>query len=720
MEDVVKDMGQPPLLSERTGFVVQLLSKSAIKVKANTTYEEIGCVGFQPEFNRLEAVVYIKQPIGYNGNICSSGSIEYVRFFISLNGGSTWQDQGVAKFTAYNIPEAAKKRLEYAVTLKISPKKKFCFNHNVVLARAILSWNLEPPANDPNFMPPWGNVHDTHIQIDPIRLIPIGEMIAEAKLKLPEQIAQVVDMSKLVQVAPKKSLTIAELHSIYKDKKVEPHRFGFKMAQKMISDPEFAAGLVAGIKGDIPQLKLDWSAILKALSEPDGNTIYEELECVGLNPNSSELIATFRIKRSSGYSGGPCTNGSTEYVTFWGDFDMDGTFEQCLGTTNVTVYDFDDIPDKGLEYSVFLPVNLNQYRQSCQKGPKVARIRAILSWNKPHSCSKPKEPPFWGNAEDTVILIPPGPKVEPADFSPYIYTLCSVNVCTIDQSTGQATGDRPFGGNIWITGEFPNGPAITVPDRFKYKVSVRPLDQPGTWQPLTNSFWITYTEGSVFGPTTTDNILQEVDSDGYYTYREYGTPITGNWRRITGPDRALALWCTSSSYTGRWEIKIEGLDTLTGLTYDAGIQVCSKGYRQNVIVKLDQVPPSVVLAITEYERPGEPGRKPASKCDKFRLGDIIYGKYDVSDEHFRKLTLSILPVDYANGVQVDPASRTYYLPDLVSTNGESGEWKIVTTNMKPCGFIVLLEAWDRTIENCDADGWYSRTSVGFCLEAQAK
>ena len=33
-------------------------------------YEEIGCVGFQPQLNRLEAVVFVNQPSGYGGDIC--------------------------------------------------------------------------------------------------------------------------------------------------------------------------------------------------------------------------------------------------------------------------------------------------------------------------------------------------------------------------------------------------------------------------------------------------------------------------------------------------------------------------------------------------------------------------------------------------------------------------------------------------------------------------
>lgn len=138
-----------------------------LNIQANTAYEEIGCVGFQPQFNRLEAVVYIKQPSGYGGGICSNGTPEYVRFYISFDNGATWDDLGLTSFTAYDIPEGTQgaKRLEYAVTLHNSPPKKFCFVNNLALVRAILSWNVPPPPNDPDFVPVWGG-HPQHAHPD--------------------------------------------------------------------------------------------------------------------------------------------------------------------------------------------------------------------------------------------------------------------------------------------------------------------------------------------------------------------------------------------------------------------------------------------------------------------------------------------------------------------------------------------------------------------------
>ena len=97
--------------------------KAVLNIQGNTFYEEIGCVGFQPQLNRLEAVVFVKQPSGYGGDICSDGTREYVRFYLSLDNGATWQDQGLTSFVTYDIPKD--QRLEYAVTLPIKPPRKF-------------------------------------------------------------------------------------------------------------------------------------------------------------------------------------------------------------------------------------------------------------------------------------------------------------------------------------------------------------------------------------------------------------------------------------------------------------------------------------------------------------------------------------------------------------------------------------------------------------------
>jgi len=95
------------------------------------------CVGFSPEFSQLEGVVWIKQSGGYDGGICTSGSQEYVSFYLSYDNGVTWLSQGTVNFTVYDI--AGPHPLEYAVRLPIQPEKRFCYNRNQNSDSRILS-----------------------------------------------------------------------------------------------------------------------------------------------------------------------------------------------------------------------------------------------------------------------------------------------------------------------------------------------------------------------------------------------------------------------------------------------------------------------------------------------------------------------------------------------------------------------------------------------------
>ena len=54
-------------------------------IKGNTTFEQMVCVGLNPPYDRLEAVVQIKAANGYGGDICGPGSLEYVRFYVDLS-----------------------------------------------------------------------------------------------------------------------------------------------------------------------------------------------------------------------------------------------------------------------------------------------------------------------------------------------------------------------------------------------------------------------------------------------------------------------------------------------------------------------------------------------------------------------------------------------------------------------------------------------------------
>ena len=45
-----------------------------------------------------------------------------------------------------------------------------------------------------------------------------------------------------------------------------------------------------------------------------GSILWEQLTCVGYNPDTSKLEAVVAIKLPTGYSGGLCTNGSNTWM----------------------------------------------------------------------------------------------------------------------------------------------------------------------------------------------------------------------------------------------------------------------------------------------------------------------------------------------------------------------------------------------------------------------
>src|SRR5271169_1123637 len=187
--------------------------KPVLSIASDTEYEELGCVGFSLQLSRLEATVSIKQSSGYDGGLCTAGSQEYVRFYLSFDGGGTWQDQGAVSFTVYNTPSP--KPLAYSVAQPISVAEAFCFVENLPQVRAILSWNFEPPPATPDFIPVWGNVVDAHIQIPARHFIILDEFLAQAKVQIPADLKATIDLNQAVAASSPTVLNAAEIAAAY-------------------------------------------------------------------------------------------------------------------------------------------------------------------------------------------------------------------------------------------------------------------------------------------------------------------------------------------------------------------------------------------------------------------------------------------------------------------------------------------------------------------------
>lgn len=683
--------------------------KPVKKIIGNTTYEEVTCVGFNPALNLLEATVQIKLPGGYNGTLCTPGSTEYVRFYIDYGDGAGWVDVGLASFNAHdiqNMVDCAKKPdkpLSYVVTLSLDPQRKNCKHPILPKVRSLLSWQTMPPAGQPNWPPIWGNVLDQHIQIKPRDPIfsDVFELLTEEMLKkLPPLIEEVKPFPIPLPDPP--PLALSQLAELYTGKAtartatVEPHRFGFTHINTALKlgNQETIMSAIAEWQG----ANLDWAEAVAALEKTKADVSYEELECLGLEYNLERLVATLRVKKPVGYSGNLCTKGSQEYVAFWADWN--NTCEWTyLDTVTVNVHDIAHIPPDGLVYSAILPVDLNAIRRPCggpNGGPKIGRIRAVLSWNTPPSTTDPDALNHWGNRLDTHVQIRPGAPV-PGD-QPVISIIGGIGIADINVfGNGMTTNTATFafGGSPadpWLLGRAcPFGGLIIVQGPpvlgYKYRLWARKFGDPLTEQIVKNTFHVVNWLG------VGSNITPDPGT-GFATYMD----------TLSNMNQVLAHWIPSGDDLCEIRLELATLaDIVVGTTSWYSIQLDNKSPRRKPAVAPYEPPP--VTCEIHIDSGGD--------CKDFVKGIKIKGHFVARDERFGGFSLTTLPSSMS---PPNPTTSTPSTSETATFAAGGDEWELDTSTMKPCGYVVLLQIWDRTIVN--SVPWqhnYNYYDVGFCL-----
>lgn len=700
-------------------------------MNSNTKYEEIKCIGFYPDRDLLEAIIDVKLPYGYGGNLCSQGSFEYVRFFVDWNGDGDFtddsEDVGIASVNVHDIPDTDKvcldkaKPLSYALRVKIDSKKRICTLPNLVKARAILSWDAPPPAGNPWYRPVWGNVLEKWIQIKPANFL-LKDIIKVADLKQLKIEPAMLDLD--MAISKTKELTTLELKEAYKDKDIPEHRFNFaeiyQVAEKIKQYPD----LMIKYKLDSKFSKIIKNIEIILADKPD--TKYEELRCVGLNYDMDMLVATLTVKRPCGYNGNLCTKGSYEYVGFWA-YIWDQINQVCywkyLGTTSVNVHDIPTIPPEGLQYAVYLPVDLSNYKDICSKH-KVLKIRGILSWQTQPPDNNPNYNPVWGNKVDALIQIKPRKLFETGAQIPFISMVGGMAVESISDNpdtvisssigAGYANGssvyggynalESPFGGVIAICGHIsnpPNDPADI--NKLKYKVQYKKSGDPN-WHDILNTFriWISTWNGISWSMSHKD----QVAVGGYYTYEEDLTPPI---QRFVEGD-VLSQWHTPvAEGDGLYEIRV--------LLYKLGAPPAAG-------VPADHISSNVIKIMVDNKIPDADISLDAGPCEFTTPPAKITGKFKATDKHFRQYSISLLPY----GPSTNAKFKHRPLPALEYTYGEvpaystlpasgvtNGTFELDTAGMKPCGYVIYLYVWDRTIVNNHMQGNQNSASVGFCL-----
>lgn len=659
---------------------VQNSSFEPVKVIAsNTSYEVLSCIGLNPTGSWLEATVQINRPYGYGGYLCGDGSNEFVRFYIDY--GSGWEDLGVASFNAHDLPNLSDcagkpdKPLCYVVTLDIDQKREQCNKPVLPKVRAILSWNSEPPASDPTWIPVWGNVLDRHVQIAPLpELALIPGLLDHLKLPVDEKVWEVFPpMPFPPGPDPLPIQMLVEKYMSKSKAAVEPSRFGLKDLHPLLAGP-FNLEAMQTKAAEWKKLKLDLNKTLVELASTSGNVEYEELHCLGLDYNREWLEAGFMVKKPSGFSGDLCENGSIEYIAFWADWD-DTCNWSYLGTAEVKVHDIASIPTDGLHYAAVLPVDLNQIRRDCSH-PKIGRIRAVLSWSSPPSTTDPNQLPYWGNRLDTHVQIKPGDVYHPQAM---ISIIGGIGVADINTSTSGLTKgpalfamnglpadaysrECPFGGRVVLNA--PPNPGD------KYCIEVREYGSLAVTR-VVSKVYVT----NMYGISS----WHAPDADGYFDYLPMNDNILNK----------VAHWDTTGDKM--WEVRLKRFDAAKNFLDE------TPWYR----VQLDNSGPDASIEIG------------GGACKTYSVGTGFAGTFVARDPYFGTYSL------YVTGGSGSGHMPTIVPPTTGTTQTPVGgdAWSIQTNNADPCGYAVNVLVRDRAIINSTSNHHWSHDSKGFCIIA---
>ena len=696
------------LLAENPNYFGNLPASGLAPVSellTDTSWEELVGVGYNADRQELEATFAVKLDCGYGGGLCTPGSWEYVRFWV--NTGSGWVDAGLAGVNVHDLPEgtdctgAALLPVSYIARLTYQPDRDICSVPLLPQVRAILSWSVPPPATGPapqDWTPVFGNVLDDYVQIPP-RPFVLADVLATLKVaasKLPANMAAGLDVP--IPVPAPGPLTVAELAADYgshpagkaaEAAAVPAHRFAAaalaQAASSSAPDPEAIAAQI----GIWKELGLEWSAAVGSLLALDGNTEYEQIDCLGLDLTLPRLVATITIKQPVGYNGGLCTAGSTEYVAFWADLGPDCALTY-LGTEQISVHDIASIPAGGLNYAAVLPVDLSAIQRRCSE-PVVIRVRAVLSWDVPPSTTDPNAVPYWGNVVDAHVQVPV--LAAGAGTGPNIFCIGGIGVASIDSSYDPATmttsgsGLTDPGANFLFTGAItsplacPFGGEVVINGApvlgGSYRVQVRDLNAgPGPWITITNPVAV----GTFGGASGTNTASGE-----YFPYLANADNVFN----------ALADWYPPAQPNDLWEIKLDARDA-------AASPLGEVRYR----IQLDNTPPVCDIHIDS-----------GGDCKTFAAETTIAGHvYAVDPQGYPgSYSIWVEPSNLPGGVGVlSPVS-----PVTGETGPEPGDpWTLDTTGMSPCAYTVQVQAVDRVIVNSSTVGFYSPiAAVGFALKA---
>jgi hypothetical protein len=702
------------------GTLPKFGGEPVLKQSGDTFFEQLTCLGLNPAQNRLEAVFQIKQHNGYSGGACGDGSVEYVRFFVQHPDG--WHDVGLATVTVFDLATSPLP-LSYSVSVELKEPHRFCSTENILNVRAILSWNDEPTPGDSNYNPVWGNRVDARVQVAPLVLtkIPLGDLVQLELVKFDPTVLQALDLTTTLSTKAVAPLSAEQLKAAYGDK-VPGHRFAFKEAKLALAKPlpDFTKTAI--------KTSINIGDILVAIADQSGDTRFEEMMCAGYNPTTRELEAVIQIKENAGYSGGLCTPGSTEYVSFYGFW---GGVWHTLGTSTVQVHDLAAVsPGRPLMYAVRRISGLTE--MPCESLTGVP-LRAILSWNE--EPTGPGYSPTWGNVINTHVQpqigsVPPGNHIRFMAIGG-VHTPGISNVSGLANPTG-ITGDcvgndSPFGGELLIIGDFT--PKLDVFDSFSgnviggthpliYQAWVTRTDVPSTPFQLTNPYTV-----RLYPATGPDhNFLSQVKPApgtviGGIAGTEYFQYMEGSVQ-VVDP-RTLAVFEAGGMPEGKYLVEIRGW-AYNGVNYVPMVT-------QSQLIRVFNGYPHTELGTTVLRPQVALTMTSIVDCGDAVVGDVVKGTFSVTDHYFGSASIGLVPVTISgNPVVENPvevfADAAMTIPLTMSyngfnTGGISGYFRLSTAGMVACGYTIELYSEDRALVDSHCYHHWNQIGVGFCLRA---
>jgi len=647
--------------------------KPVLPMSGNTKYEELVCVGLYPERDLLEAVIELKLPYGYKGNLCSPGSKEYVSFYIDYNDGAGFVSAGSpAEVNVHNLDFIYEGRVYYAVSKPFRPKQYlYCKEPQIVKIRAILSWEKTPTG--PSYSPIWGNVLERWVQIKPKEKFFIGpvdfhDIFAEVQITkpLPEEANEPpigpIPPEEMVSVIGDKfaikefiDASIAAEEEAKKDDKIEKERSDFKSL--IVENPNYfgsieesedsakiakAISLLPKKTADYLTAKFDLNPELFKPFKPFFlKTKYEEMKCVGLYPEGDQLEAVIEIKLPKGYNGDLCKYGSKEYVAFYIDWG-DGAGYQHEATTNVRVHDIPFVEEKPLHYAVKAIIPNIESRLRLCTTENIVRVKAILSWNVDPTPFGHTYNPTWGNKLVRNIQIRPK---SGASAKCLIEVVNDIHADDISQSgsneglaikvspstnlTVPGVFDRPFGGIIacWGNVNISGAPYY----RFQYS-----SDNGISWNPIKDP----RKARNFMGFT----ITRTPDVNGWFSKSEYDADYANY------PLVALVHW-NSAGKNGVYKLKLELGDAfknvITGQTDEITILLDNTGLE---LLEFGGTPtPFPAQGVVVKDDMGD-----YRKCGTFIGPENIRIFGNFRDDYFRYYRLKVFGGNIsASGVEID-------------------------------------------------------------------